>query len=124
MRTLLLPILLCLSLGSCVALKPDVLPTDGALGRQVQRVVQRHDDYVLGDLSLDRAASDAALGESAALQVLVGLPEVSRSVFRSVLAPVASRHDAYVRADPSLDDLERETYLASTDGLRRLAGGE
>jgi len=111
-------------LFSCASTRPDALSTDGALGRQVQRVVDRHDGYVLDDGSLEPAQSDAALAESAALEAIVGLPEVLRASLRSALAPVAARHDSYVRADEGLDELERETYLASTDGLRRLAGSE
>jgi len=122
MKTALIALLLTFSLGSCVDLKPDVLPTDGALGRQVERVVHRHDDYVLADLSLSQAESEADLAQSAGLQALVGLPEVSRAAFRAAFLPVADRHDGYVRSDSVLDSLERETYLASTDGLRRLAG--
>lgn len=121
---LLLTLALALSLGSCVSAPPDLLSTDGALGRQVQRIVSRHDDYVLGDEALDGAAADAALAQSAALEALIGLPDVARVSLGSALAPVAARHDAYVSADPSLDDLEREQFLATSSGLRRLANLE
>jgi hypothetical protein len=123
MRSLIaLSLSVLLGLTSCIATPPDTLPTDGAIGSLVHRVVVRHDNYVLGDAALAPAASDAALAESAALETIVGLPEVLRSSLAAALAPVAARHDAYVRGDAALDELERETYLASTDGLRRLAG--
>jgi len=118
---LLLALALTLSFGSCVSTPPDMLATDGALGRQVQRVIARHDDYVLADGALDLRVADEALAQSAALEALVGLPAIARSSLGAALAPVAGRHDAYVRADPQLDELERETFLASTDGLLRLA---
>lgn len=122
MRTWL--IALSLTLCSCVSLAPDTVQTDGALGRQVARVIERHDSYVLGDEALTQAQADAALADSAALELLVGLPEVSRSALRGALAPVAARHDSYVRADASLEADERAQYLATTDVLRRLAGSE
>lgn len=120
MKTLLLS--LCLLLGACASNPPDLLSTDGALGRQVERVVNRHDDYVLDDALLSQTEADVALAQSAALESLIGLPDVSRGSLQRALAPVADRHDSYVRADAALDDLERDTYLASTDGLRRLSG--
>ena len=111
---------LVLTLTSCMALSPETLPTDGPLGRQIQRVLSRHDSYVLGDLALADAAQEVALAQSAALDAIAGLPEVSRTALQVALEPVADRHDGYVRADSALDDLERQTYLGSTDSLRRL----
>lgn len=119
MKTAILTFLLTLTctLTSCLAVPVDTLATDEALGRQIQRVIDRHDAYVAGSLHSERAAA-----ESAALDALLWLPAVPRAALRVALEPVADRHDAYVAGDPALDDLERATYLASTDGLRRLVG--
>lgn len=124
MKNILLSLALAFSLGSCVSTAPDTLATDGPLGRQVHRVVERHDNYVLADSLISQPQADAFLARSAALEALVGLPEVSRAALKDALLPVADVHDAYVRADAGLDALEQETYLASTEGLRRLAGAK
>lgn len=120
MKQILIALALTFSLGSCISVQPDTLATDGPLGRQVQRLVSRHDDYVLGDDTLPGTATDAALAESAGLEALMGFPSVARTSLAAALEPVASRHDAYVRADPVLDELEREMFLATSDGLLRL----
>lgn len=122
MKSILIALTLAL-LPACATTAPDVLQTEGALARQVGRLVDRHDGYVLSDDTLSSEVSDALLSQSAALETLVGLPTLSRGSLRAALLPVADRHDNYVRSDAALDDLERETYLASAEGLRRLAGG-
>ena len=123
MRTLLLALTLALLPGCALMAAPaDTIPTNGAIGRLIDRLATRHDDYVLADVSIDPAASDAALEQSADLRAVCALPEVARGSFRAVLAPVADRYDAYVRADPVLEPLDRETFLATSHGLRRLAG--
>lgn len=124
-RLLLLAATLLLCLTSCVSSgSPDLLKTEGALGRQIQRVVDRHDDYVLADEDIGDILFAEATSQSAELEVLAHLPTVSRSALRGALQPVAERHDAYVRQDPVLDELERETYLATTEVLMRLATQE
>jgi hypothetical protein len=125
MRTLISAFAACaLLLGSCLTAPEAItLETDGALRRQVERLVDRHDGYVLSDLEISLEVQRAALGESAALEALVALPQVSRGALGVALQPVADRHDAYVRADTRLDaDLEAATYLATSAQLRRLAG--
>lgn len=109
-----------LALAPACAMTPEMLPTDGPLGRQVARVVERHDAYVAADASLDEATRAAYLDESATAVGLTGLPEVRADVLDAVLTPVMDRHDAYVLADGSLDALESGTYLGSTAGLRSL----
>lgn len=116
-------IALCLTLCACVA-SPAVLRNSGALGRQVHRVVLRHDAYVRADAALPLDKAEADLKQSAALDALASLPEVSLPALGEALTPVATRHDAYVSADASLDQLERETYLGSTQGLRDLIAGK
>lgn len=118
---LLLLALLPLSLtGACIALAPSTVPTDGAMGRQIDRLVERHDEYVLGDVILDPAAIEAALAESRDLRALASLGSVERSTLRASVAPVAARHDVYVQADASLDAEQRATYLATTAQLARV----
>ena len=116
--------LLVLAPLACVAVPVDMVQTDGALGRQVERMLQRHDSYVLDDVSLAPEAADEALEQAGAVKALMALPEVRRAALRGAVLPVADRHDAYVRADVALDQLEVETYLGSTDSLRRFLAVE
>jgi hypothetical protein len=109
-------IALSLALCACVSAPVDLVKTDGAIGRQIDRVLTRHDLYV----QTDPAAPAGALAESDAVRSLAMLGEVRRASLGAAFAPVADRHDGYVRADPTLDELELETYLASTSQLRRL----
>ena len=117
-RILLALVLLC----ACVSTRVDTLKTDGAIGRQIDRVLTRHDVYVEADLSLAPLEADAALAQSDGVRSLAMLGEVRRFALRNALWPVSGRHDDYVRADLGLDELERETYLASSEQLRRLLG--
>lgn len=110
--------------AACVSTPPDMLATDGAVGRQIARVVARHDDYVLADLDIAPEAQQSYLASSKVLEALAGLPAVSRSGLRRAVEPVARVHDEYVRTDPTLDLDLQATYLASTDQLLRLAGKE
>ncbi len=104
---------------ACAA--PEMLRTEGALRRQVERACDRHDAYVLADASLLEPERSALLAESAAASALVSaVPEVSAGLLADVLLPVLDRHDAYARADAALDDLEREIYLATSASLRAL----
>jgi hypothetical protein len=93
---------------------------DGPLGRQVSRVLNRHDAYVAADADLDEGQVALFMGQSGVARALSLLPEVGRGPLRVALEPIEGRHDAYVRADPGLDDDERATYLASTEQLGRL----
>ena len=118
MKTIILT--LALLLGACASSAPDLLQTDGPLGRQVSRVLDRHDGYVIGDISLGAAVAEAALAQSDVVRELAALPEVSRGALGAAAAPVLDRHDGYVRSDAGLDADESATYLATTDQLRRL----
>ena len=120
MKTSLIALSLTL-LGACATARPDLVRTDGVAGRQIERVLTRHDDYVLGDAEIAPLAAEEALAQSDAVRSLVLLGEVSPRSLGAVLSPVANRHDDYVRADPELDVVARETYLASTEQLRRLS---
>lgn len=117
MRTLTVA-LGALTLTACAALQPVMIETDGAVGRTVERVLDRHDAYVAADESLED--STAALAESALVRGLLELPEVAPSSLDGALSPVMVRHDVYVSDDASLDELEREVYLADTQRLRDL----
>ena len=115
MRTLLLTLALTLTatLTSCVSTPVDIIPTDGAIGRQIERVVARHDTYT---------ADPVELAQSAAVRSLSFLGSARRSALAAAFAPVADRHDRFVLEDATLEQLEVDTYMASTEGLRRLLG--
>lgn len=128
-QRILLPLVL---LAGCMAPGPVELETFGATGRQVTRVLERHDAYVHAELLQLNRFSQAqtmepqpdhlmrALTESDQVRGLMDAPTVLAPVLASVLEPVMDRHDAYVQADATLDDLERPSYLGTTAGLRRL----
>lgn len=118
MKNLLLS--LSLLLCACASAPIDLVQTDGAIGRQIERVLARHDAYVGADAALAPEVRAADLAQSDGVRSLAMLGEVRRAALGASLAPVEDRHDAYVRADGSLEPLESETYLASTDQLRRL----
>lgn len=117
MKSLLLS--LTLALTACAS-TPDLVPTDGAIGRQLERVLSRHDSYVIGDPGLEAANATLFLAEADAVRSLAMFGEVRRDALRGAFAPVASRHDAYVSRDATLDDLRRSTYLAATEQIGRL----
>lgn len=107
---------------SCVAPAGHVmLPVSGPLMRQVTRVVERHDAYVTADGSLSAEVRGEYITQSqGAVQLMLSMPEVPANMLAPRLAPVLDRHDSYVDADMSLDALVRDTYLASSSGLRSL----
>jgi len=107
-----------LALTACIGL-PLTLPTEGALRRSVERVVERHDAYVQQDISLG-VAGQLYLQESSFALSLVQLEQVSPAQLEAALDPVMDRHDAYVYKDLTIDQLEAATYLATTEALRRL----
>jgi hypothetical protein len=111
-----------LTVVSCISAPIDLVPTDGAIGRQVERVLVRHDAYVDADLSIGADSASLAKVQSNAVRSLALLGQVRRSALGLALSPVVERHDAYVAADLTLDDLERATYLASSEQLQRLLG--
>jgi len=108
--------LLVASLGGCLAPR-DQVEVENIAGT-TRRVVERHDAYVRGDVNLDAAARELALGQSAAVLGLLELEKLPRTLLERDLPPVLSRHDAYVRADVQLLQIELDSYLASTDALR------
>lgn len=110
---------IALSVVACVA-APLFLETEGALRRQVERVVDRHDAYVSADASLSEDAKQLDLQQSADVRMLISLPEVGAGTLKGALRPVMDRHDAYVYEDASLDELDRSQYLATTAGLREM----
>jgi len=118
MKTFLL--ILSLTLGACISAPIDTVPTDGAMGRQLERVLSRHDAYVQADAALPPAEAELDLAQSAGVRSLAMLGEVRRGALAAALAPVADRHDAYVKDDLTLEQLEVDTYLASTESLRRV----
>ena len=121
MKTLLLALALLLPMGlTACASAPAEIQTEGALRRQVERVCDRHDAYVLADESLSDPDESAFLAESASARAAVELPALTPAFLISVLGPVMDRHDAYVRADGDLDEVERGVYLGSTEGVRSL----
>jgi len=112
-----------LTLASCQMVPgPVMIPTQGALTRQVTRVVERHDAYVNADEHLAPSERSTYLSQSSdLLSIVVGMPDgIPSSLLESKLYPVMMRHDGYVRVDLSLEPLVAETYLATTDGLRSL----
>lgn len=111
-----------LSLAGCMAPGPVMIPTEGALTRQVERIVLRHDAYVQADARLVEQERSAYLAQSGdALALVQGMPQgVPAQLLYSKLTPVLARHDGYVRVDLSLDPLDGESYLASSEGLKSL----
>ena len=123
MKTFLL--ILSLTLGACISAPIDTVKTDGAMGRQLDRVLVRHDAYVQSDAALSPVEVEADLAQSDGVRSLSMLGEVRRAALAAALAPVVDRHDSYVRDDLTLEQLEVDTYLASTESLRRvLAAGQ
>lgn len=116
MKTLLL--IAPLFLAACAT--PGMVPLDGAVGRSIERVVERHDVYVEADESLAQLDNEAYLSESIAAMSLLVMPEVLGETAAVMLDPIMNRHDAYVSADAELDELERAIYLESTERLRSL----
>lgn len=111
---------LALPLVVACASMPEMIPMEPSVQRSMERVIGRHDLYVLADAELSEEARDLALDQSAGAYTLTALPQVSGQALQQAMAPVMDRHDAYVQADPELDELERDIYLGSTASLRRL----
>lgn len=123
MKKLLMAATLAVAMVSCKSPIPPV-STNDAVGRQIARVVARHDAYVQADAKLTPEDVAVCLGQSSLVVSIIGdgTVGVSSEVLGPVLMPVLDRHDGYVAADPLLDALTRDTYLASSSGLRRLVG--
>lgn len=111
---------LTLTLAACISAPIDTVKVEGALERQIERVLARHDTYVIADEALSAELAEVALVESDGVRDLAALPEVRRDSLGAALRPVSARHDAYVNADATLEDIERETFLAATEQLGRL----
>ncbi len=118
----LISIALSFLLCSCISVPVDMIRTDGAIGRQLERVLSRHDAYVGGDVLLEEGVRAEELAESDAVRSLCILGEVRRAALGAAFAPVSARHDWYVLNDLTLEELAVDTYLASSEQLRRLLG--
>jgi hypothetical protein len=114
--------IMALTIGACLTPPgPVTLETEGALTRQVTRVVSRHDVYVASDTLLNDEQRKRYNDESReALNFVSDNPQVTADLLGIKLVPVLDRHDAYVYLDESLDELERGVYLGSTAELRSL----
>lgn len=117
LKTLLAPLVLTV-LAACPSV-PYMLEVDGALLRTTERVILRHDDYVLADQDLTAPQVSSALAESQALSILLKSSPAPASMLQGLLAPVANRHDSYVSV-LELDALVRDIYLGDTESLRSL----
>lgn len=107
--------------AACSTMAPVLVPTEGAVLRQVERVVERHDAYVRADDVLTSIMIQSHLDQSEAVRKLMASPGgVSASMLAPRLAPVLDRHDHYISFDGTLDELTRDTYLGTTSGLRAL----
>ncbi len=87
----------------------------------VEKVVARHDAYVIADEALTDDQEAGALGQSAALSQLLQLESIPVSKFKPVALPVLARHDAYIQADESVTEIERRMYMRTSSELRGLA---
>jgi len=107
---------------ACSTMSPVLLPTGGAMLRQVTRVLERHDDYVNADTTLTMVDRETYLGQSTqVVATMAAYPDgITSAMLSPFLAPVMDRHDAYVSVDSKLDPIELQQYLATTSGLRSL----
>lgn len=85
-----------------------------------QKVIDRHDAYVIADSSLDSQSSAALLAESAAADAALAGTQASAFYLSGLLEPVMVRHDAYVQGDASLLQYKRDTYLETSATMRKL----
>jgi len=109
--------------ASCALLQPaDTITVQGAVGRQLERILVRYETYVVNDPGLDDAEEQLYLDDAGVVRQLAMLPQIQRLVLGQAYDPVASRHDLYVMGDVSLDPLDRDTYLLSSDQLRLVFG--
>ena len=116
MKALLaLPLLLA---TACVS--PNTVPVSMPVVRTVERVVSRHDTYVLADVDLSAEERSGALSESAEASSLMVMHEIPLALLHGSLSPVMDRYDAYVLSDIELDSLMRDIYLESSTRLRSL----
>jgi hypothetical protein len=106
-------------LPSCLTI-PSTIPLQDPVVRTVERVIARHDIYVMTDMTLPQATIDAYLAESGAVSALLDLDEVSARLLEASIEGVLERHDAYVTLDVTLDDLAREVYLADSVRIQGL----
>jgi len=122
LKQLTLPLAGLLLMSSCAMMSGgSMVEMSAAFVRNTERVADRHDIYVMQDDSMDVDAQDAALLESAEMRAMVGSRvEVSGHALEAAMLPVLDRHDAYVYADPTLDALERDIYVGSSGGLKRV----
>lgn len=110
----------CASLGEILAPAPVTIETSGTLGRTAQRILDRHDAYVLHDAELSLSETELAQQESYAASALIehGTPQYPLAVLEA-MEPVADRHDAYVQALEA-DPLIRDIFLGDTASLLSL----
>lgn len=119
MKNLFLSLLLVASCAAPAA--PVMLPTEGPLMRQVTRVVERHNTYVTADMLLSESVREMQISDAqSVVQLMLSMPQVPADLLAPRLSPVLDRHDSYVDADFALEPLMRDTYLASSSGLRSL----
>lgn len=109
-----------LLLASCIG-TPGTIPMADPVVRTIERVLDRHDAYVIEDLSLAPLTRDQWLADSASVRMIVGeFAELTPEVYITLLDAPLARHDAYVRMDMDLDGMEMDIYLESTERLRQL----
>lgn len=100
--------------------------TVSAVDATWKHVSRRHDAYVSADVALSVNQKAAMLSQSAAVNKSLtsareaGHKTIKSSVIQSDAITVCDRHDAYIRKDIKLDVGERETYLTSSDLVRRV----
>lgn len=83
-----------------------------------QRVLERHDAYVVADDGLDSSTRAPALGQSSQVRAALEADEVAAKEIEPALLPVLDRHDRYIDADGSLEGVEKRTAKRSSRILR------
>lgn len=118
MKKLLLA--LPLVLAACVV-TPGTIPMADPVVRTIERVLDRHDAYVVADQDIAPLTRDQWLADTSSVRMVVNeFTELTPEVYMTLLDAPLARHDAYVRMDMALDGMEMDIYLESTERLRQL----
>lgn len=120
MKNLFRAALVAVLLTASCASTASMIDTTGPFQRTTDRVIDRHDAYVIADEGLTDAQEADALAGSASLAAFLDMSQVQGALLSAALAPVTLRHDIYVTGDVSLDPLERDVYLMDSTRLSAL----
>lgn len=100
--------------------RPTGEPT--AFGALADKVVARHDKWVVADTSIDETTRTAYLSESADVKTLIEQPAVDSVAIQTVIVPVLNRYEDYLAGKRNrteeLDALQLDVYWLTAQQVK------